>query len=249
MPSVVGQSLELAKSDIERAGFTDDVEVVGGGILGVLDESNWEVCEQEPAAGQVVTSAPRLVVDRSCEDANPLPTEPGESSQPAPQVTEIPAEPTPSAPTGEGSASETTDATTLTEPSPSVEMSVLTIANSPDFAAISVVTDQCSPDIAAFAANHAGGIVQFEGSIGAMNNHGSYDTRYDVLINFGDDGLGTAGPNFQLRNVNLFDMNFVGDDIPETFGVGDNLRLTATVDLFEERSCLFLLDPVSTEFR
>ncbi|GAA1465154.1 PASTA domain-containing protein [Microbacterium thalassium] len=81
MPEVVGKQLDVAKSDIERAGFGDDIEVVGGGIFGVLDDSNWVVCEQEPAAGADV-AAPRLVVDRECvsteESAGPeaTPTEP-----------------------------------------------------------------------------------------------------------------------------------------------------------------------------
>src|SRR5699024_8306633 len=52
MPEVSGQRLDIALSDIERAGFSDEVEVVGGGLLGVLDESNWEVCEQTPNGGE-----------------------------------------------------------------------------------------------------------------------------------------------------------------------------------------------------
>lgn len=35
-------------------------------MFGVVDESNWEVCEQLPGAGSTVTDAPRLTVDRSC---------------------------------------------------------------------------------------------------------------------------------------------------------------------------------------
>ena len=66
MPDVVGQQLDVALSDIERAGVDDEVEVLGGGTFGVVDESNWQVCEQLPGAGQTVTDAPRLTVDRSC---------------------------------------------------------------------------------------------------------------------------------------------------------------------------------------
>lgn len=67
MPAVVGEQLDVALSDIERAGFDDDVEVVGGGTFGVVVESNWQVCEQTPAAGEALT-APRLTVDRSCDE-------------------------------------------------------------------------------------------------------------------------------------------------------------------------------------
>ena len=66
MPDVLGVQLDVALSDIERAGFTDDVEVLGGGIFGIVDKSNWTVCEQEPLGGQAVSSEPRLTVDRSC---------------------------------------------------------------------------------------------------------------------------------------------------------------------------------------
>jgi hypothetical protein len=66
MPDVAGKKLGVAKSDIERAGFEDDVDVVGGGLFGVVDESNWEVCEQAPAPGEPMTEAPRLVVERDC---------------------------------------------------------------------------------------------------------------------------------------------------------------------------------------
>lgn len=68
MPDVGGQQLDVALSDIKSAGFEDDVDVDGGGILGVVDESNWQVCEQSPAAGEPITDAPKLTVDRSCGD-------------------------------------------------------------------------------------------------------------------------------------------------------------------------------------
>ena len=66
MPDVVGKQLDVAKSDIQGAGFTDKVEVAGGGVLGVVVDSNWQVCDQRPAAGKPMTDAPRLTVDRSC---------------------------------------------------------------------------------------------------------------------------------------------------------------------------------------
>jgi len=68
MPDVTGARLDVAKSDIKRAGYDKDVEVVGGGAFGVVQESNWLVCEQLPASGQAVVDAPRLSVDRSCGD-------------------------------------------------------------------------------------------------------------------------------------------------------------------------------------
>lgn len=75
MPDVVGKQLDVAKSDLKRANITGTVEVVGGGVFGVLDESNWTVCEQLPAAGSPATGEPRLTVKRACAG------EPGKASQ------------------------------------------------------------------------------------------------------------------------------------------------------------------------
>ena len=96
MPDVVGTQLDTAKSDIERSGFGGDVEVLGGGIFGIVNDPNWQVCEQLPPAGESVTDAPRLTVDRSCETAaepTEAPTEgDAPSAEPAPadpMVTDI----------------------------------------------------------------------------------------------------------------------------------------------------------------
>lgn len=75
MPDVLGQRLDVALSDIVRAGFTEEVEILGGGVFGVVDKSNWVVCGQLPAADEAVTTAPRLTVDRSCGDDAPEQTE------------------------------------------------------------------------------------------------------------------------------------------------------------------------------
>lgn len=70
MPDLVGRRLDRAKSDIKRAGFDGEVEILGGGVLGVLRESNWVVCEQLPDAGEAMRDAPRLTIDRSCEEGS-----------------------------------------------------------------------------------------------------------------------------------------------------------------------------------
>lgn len=68
MPDVVGVPLDRAKSDIERAGYSSELEVLGGGMFGILDDAAWVVCEQLPAEGKVILEQPRLTVDRSCGD-------------------------------------------------------------------------------------------------------------------------------------------------------------------------------------
>ncbi|MCU1440954.1 MAG: hypothetical protein JWP85_1951 [Rhodoglobus sp.] len=42
MPDVVGLQLDIVKSDIERAGFGGDVEIIGGGLFSVVNESTWD---------------------------------------------------------------------------------------------------------------------------------------------------------------------------------------------------------------
>lgn len=101
MPDVTDSRLDVALSDIERAGFDDEVEVIGGGIFGVVDESNWQVCDQEPAAGASIDSAPRLTVDRVCETEDSLE---GDSSA-ADEVSEPTEKPVAQKPRGEARVS------------------------------------------------------------------------------------------------------------------------------------------------
>ncbi len=68
MPNVTGQRLDLAESHLQRAGFDPTkITIVGGGTFGVVVKSNWQVCTQAPAPGEVVSSGPRLSVGRTCE--------------------------------------------------------------------------------------------------------------------------------------------------------------------------------------
>jgi len=69
MPDLVSSRLDVAISDLEELGVNeDDIEIVGGGSFGVLDESNWTVCEQRPGAGEPSLENLRLIVDRDCPE-------------------------------------------------------------------------------------------------------------------------------------------------------------------------------------
>ncbi|WP_024793398.1 DUF4839 domain-containing protein [Tomitella biformata] len=143
---------------------------------------------------------------------------------------------------------ESTDAAPT--PSPEPGGVVLTPENSPELAAVLAGTDTCAPGVAAFAAAHSGQTIAFPGSIGAMGPHGGAKTRYDILVGAGDfSETSSPGPAFQFRDVNTtYDLHWVGS-VPDTIGVGANLSVTAKVDRYEERSCLFLLEPVITAVR
>jgi hypothetical protein len=52
VPPLVGQRLDVALDRLQRARFRADVK--GGGLFGIVQESNWEVVEQSPAPGTLL---------------------------------------------------------------------------------------------------------------------------------------------------------------------------------------------------
>ena len=221
MPEVTGLKLDVALSDIERAGFDDEVEVLGGGTFGVLDESNWQVCEQSPAAGEAVTDSPRVTVDRSCGD--------DEKDQ------------------AEASSDES-DQEPESEPSEANAEKTLTAKNNTELEALLADGDYELSE--AFAAKYEGRTIAFDGSVDYMANHDDYDTRYDLLLSAGDYSETTQqGPTFKYEDVNFSDLNVTGPDAPEYVGQGDNLRFIAEVGEFNSDTGIFFLHPVATEAR
>jgi Domain of unknown function (DUF4839)/PASTA domain len=217
MPDVTGKKLDDAKSAIKDAGYGDEVKVDGGGLFGVVVESNWEVCEQNPAAGTTVAGKPTLTVARSCVD---------DKSSEEPEAT--PSETTPEE----------------TAPAKPQAAATLTPRNNKDLAALLVGSD-CDEKVAAFAKKYAGQTIAFNGSILDIAPHGSYKTRYDILIGGPGNGPNTAkGPNFQLRDVGRYELHL--PDSVEGVNVGDKFRFIAEVGEFNPVQCLFVLEPVKT---
>lgn len=136
------------------------------------------------------------------------------------------------------------------EPSAAPQDVVLTPDNNTDLAALIALTDYCDPSIAIFAEKYSGQTIAFPGNISAMGPHDGATTRFDILI--GADAYSETsapGPAFQFRDVNtVSDLHYVGVT-PDSIGVGTNLNVTAQVDEYEAKSCLFLLEPVSTSFQ
>lgn len=221
MPDVVGQQLDVALGGIEEAGFEEDVDIVGGGTFGVIDESNWTVCEQSPAAGRPIAATPELTVDRSCDEDAPSSSAP--TSEPAPSMA-----PAPSAPP-----------TTAAE-------EVLTAANNPDFAAILADPNNCSDAIESFAATYAGRTIEFDGNVADIALEGDYDTRYRWLIYPGNySETSASGPSFQFRDIGIGDLSIAGPELPDSVSAGLNIRVVARIQSYEAMSCLFLIEPIS----
>lgn len=228
MPGVTGKKLDVAQSDIKRAGFTDEVEVLGGGVFGVVKESNWEVCEQSPAPGKPLTNAPRLKVARDCNKDD---TVPSEASSESPSK-----EPSPDP---EGTASAT----------PSAEP-MLSVKNNPELAKL-LRSPQDDELAAAFAKKYAGKAIEFDGNLGAMQQHGNYKTRYDMLILAGDyDENKAIGPNFRFIDVSpVLDLHPTSTNSPDYIKVGDNLHVVARVGEFNEMAGTWELEPIHVDNR
>ncbi|MET8410306.1 DUF4839 domain-containing protein [Streptomyces sp. NPDC005195] len=125
----------------------------------------------------------------------------------------------------------------------------ITPQNNPEFAEL-LKADYCDDANLNFATKHKGETLAFNGSIVNMAHHGDYDTRYDILLGPGNKGPNTTvGPAFKYEDVNIADLKLTGKKIPATIGEGDQFRFVAQVREFNADSCLFFLDPVSTEVR
>ena len=127
---------------------------------------------------------------------------------------------------------------------------IITVDNNEEFVAILNTTDQGDQIIEEFAVKYAGRTIEFDGNIAYMNNHGDYTTRYDFLISPWDySETSGSGPNFQFEDCGVFELHLIGDNIPDTIGMGDNLHFVAKLEDYNETSQLFHLNPISTEFR
>jgi hypothetical protein len=127
----------------------------------------------------------------------------------------------------------------------------LTVQNNAELAALLASTDSDDDSIEGFATKYKDRTIEFDGNIAAMNNHGDYKTRYDILIGAGNySATSMTGPNFQFKDVNIVtDLHLTGSNIPDGIGKGDNLHLIARVDGFNRAQGLFFLKPVSTTVR
>lgn len=150
----------------------------------------------------------------------------------------------------DSSASPSTSASASPTTSESGTAAPLTVRTSKDLAALVKVGSYCDPTVKTFAEKYAGQEIEFDGSIVALNKHGSYNTRYDIGIAPGDKGASsTDGPFFQFQDVNtITDLHYKGS-VPDSIGIGSKLHLVAQVGDYNSKSCLFQLTPVSTRVR
>lgn len=128
---------------------------------------------------------------------------------------------------------------------------ILTVQNSPELAAVLEERGTCTQAAADFASRFAGQTIQFDGHVGNVANIGTFSDRYNILIGAWDlDESNLRGPDFQFRDVYSVDeLNFPGLESIEQLTYGDRLRVTARVGEYEPDPCLFVIEPIATEFR
>lgn len=61
VPALIGEPLDSALARLQESQFEADVN--GGGLFGVVDESNWEVVDQDPPAGTQLRQGSTVHVD------------------------------------------------------------------------------------------------------------------------------------------------------------------------------------------
>lgn len=129
----------------------------------------------------------------------------------------------------------------------SLEPVVLSTATSEAFAKLFETTDDYAL-YKEFADTNKGSYVEFDAHVDFFTTHEDYNTRYEMLMTYGDwEGENTVapGPIFKLEDFNLFDIDYDGDRL----GTGSNIHVLAKVDRFDEASGLFFLTDATIKER
>lgn len=123
------------------------------------------------------------------------------------------------------------------------EPTILTVENCPD---LKELLSKSVDDASGFASSYWGETIQFDGYIADIQNHGDFDTRFDVLFLAGNvDTSPSVGPYFRFTDVSRWDMEYEGGILD----AGKPVRITAVVDGWNDNGMWVDLDPVLLEDR
>ena len=147
-----------------------------------------------------------------------------------------------------------TESESVTEPTPpsTTEKPVvkdpnITIDNNADFAALMRITNQTdAATIQKFVSSHIGHVIEFDGCIAFMAQHGSYKTRFDVCMAGGDFSGRVYGPLFAFEDVSFYDMNVTGSD---TVAGGMLFRIAGKITGYSTEGGYIILKPVFLKSR
>lgn len=138
--------------------------------------------------------------------------------------------------------SETTKPSSTTQDKPVVKDPNITIDNNADFAALMKITDQTdAATIRSFVNSHKGKVVEFDGCVALMMQHGNYKTRFDVCLAGGDYTGRVYGPLFSFEDVNFYEMNVSGTD---TVAGGMLFRIAGEIKGYSTEGGYIILEPV-----
>ncbi|MCD7892364.1 MAG: DUF4839 domain-containing protein [Erysipelotrichaceae bacterium] len=130
------------------------------------------------------------------------------------------------------------------------EEEILNTSNCEEFAELLTLKDEFDSSIGSFAEKYKGRQIEFDANVVSVTNHDDYTTRFDFLILSGDySETSVSGPYFQFEDKNYYDLNLVGDDVPDSLEVGMNIHVIATVKKYDSNTGLFKLDPVEISIR
>lgn len=227
MPDLTNTNLQDALQELKDVGITIAPEVESTGLFGVLNEANWTVCKQSPPPHEVYEGeAPKLWVDRSCEDSEPRKA--NRSPLPKPQTSQTPEE--------NPLTQEPPQAQTPEQPP------ILTVENSPEFAEFLSTKMEGAPLVESFASTHAGKEIEFDANIRHFIRK---PDGLRILIDPGDymeDSIN--GPSIVMNGVRLqrFELN-------EPVRIGQNIHIRATIKKYEKVSQLFVIEPLQIRER
>lgn len=126
-------------------------------------------------------------------------------------------------------------------------VNVYTVDNCIDLADLIMMDRGSNEDlIKSFAYEYEGKTIELEMLTSYVVNHGSYETRYDFLLYaIKDENVMLTGPAFFFEDINYYELNLIGDNIPDSIGVGVHCKVVAEVDGYEDG--MIYLDPESVE--
>lgn len=127
---------------------------------------------------------------------------------------------------------------------------IMNISNSPELVAILTTKNEFDPLIKQFADKYRGKTIEFDGYTANAARNDDYKTRFNYLICVGDYNSSSAvGPQFQIQDVNYYDLHLSGDNVPDTFGTGLNIHIIAKVGTYSENTGLFQIEPIKITMR
>lgn len=157
----------------------------------------------------------------------------------------------------EGSSEESSEETSETvseestepeEESEAAPAGPLTVENCEEMADIFSNKKEFRPEYKTFAALHAGDEMEFDAFIADVQNHGSYTTRWDFLLMYGDyvdeNTIGN-GPYLQFQDVGRLELGYDGDGLH----AGMNVHVIAKVQSYDENRGILVLTPVEVSDR